>query len=41
MSVAEYLSDLIRGLVNRDFLNEMKRMEAESTDTPGPDPDPQ
>ncbi len=38
-SVAEYLSEMIRGLVNRDFLVEMKRIEAESSGQPGPDPE--
>ena len=29
-SVAEYLSEIIRGPVDRDFLNIMKQMEADS-----------
>ena len=33
-SVSEYLSELIRGLVDRDFLKVMKRMEAEAADGP-------
>ena len=31
-SVAEYLSELVRALVDRDFLKVMKRMEAESAE---------
>jgi hypothetical protein len=38
-SVAKYLSDMIRGPVNRDFLIEMKRIEAESAETPQPEPE--
>ena len=33
-SVSEYLSELVRGLVDRDFLKVMKRMEAEAAEAP-------
>jgi hypothetical protein len=36
-SVAEYLSELLRGLVDRDFLKVMKQMEAETADRPDAD----
>jgi hypothetical protein len=38
ISVAEYLSEMLRGLVDRDFLSVMKQMEAATTDVPEIDP---
>ena len=38
-SVAEYLSEIIRGPVDRDFLKEMKRIEAESGGPEAPAPE--
>jgi hypothetical protein len=32
LTLAEYLSDLTRGLVDRDFAKEMKRVQEESRD---------
>jgi hypothetical protein len=34
ISVAEYLSEMLRGLVDRDFLKVMKQMEAATNDVP-------
>ena len=40
-SVAEYLSEIIRGPVDRDFLKVMKEMEAKSeAESQGPDAEP-
>ena len=38
MSLAEYLSEILRSPVDRDFLDVMKKIEADSTGTPDQQP---